>query len=161
MITQKQLRRFVELTKSACYDYAQVSDCGLGKLKQEYRNLGRRILKDIAERMGLTKGQYDIRWNPGGIACSGDSTLHTDKVYVALHDNCGSGWFYWRTVKGRRDFTGGPNQIVRWDDFCEPEGMVNLIRVLKVAQQGSFTDPSTGDIILNINQAIRMAAGVA
>ena len=160
-LTNAHLNLFIHLTKAAANDYSGDSECGPGNLKNEYKKLGRRILKYIAEKMALTPDQYDIRWNPGGIACSGDSTLHTDKVYVALHDNCGSGWFYWRTVKGRRDFTGGPNQIVRWDDFCEPEGMVNLIRVLKVAQQGSFTDPSTGDIILNINQAIRMAAGVA
>lgn len=92
------------------------------------------------------------------MACSGDHTLHTDKVYVALSDNLGMGRFYWRTVTGRKDYTGGANQIVRWDDFCEPEGMGNLIKVLKVAQQGSYKDPQTGDIIMNINQAIRMAA---
>ena len=156
MITQKQLRRFVELTKSACYDYAQVSDCGLGKLKQEYRNLGRRILKDIAERMGLTKGQYDIRWNPGGIACSGDSTLHTDKVYVALHDNCGSGWFYWRTVKGRKDYSGGANQIIRWDNFRTVADVDKLVARLREAQDL----PSTGSLVGDINRAMRVAAGV-
>lgn len=51
MITQKQLRRFVELTKTAVYDYSETSDTGLGRKKQEFRNLGRRILKDIADRM--------------------------------------------------------------------------------------------------------------
>ena len=104
-ITRKQLERFVTLTKEAQYDYIN---------KEEYRKLGRRILKRVVELMGLNKGEYDIRWNPGGQACSGDHTLHANWFYLALHDNIGSGWFYFRTCKGRKDYTGGHNQIVNW-----------------------------------------------
>jgi hypothetical protein len=85
--------------------------------KGEYRALGRHILKAIADALGLVRGQYDIRWNPGGIAVSGDHTLHTDKLYLALHDNCGFGFFYYRSCKGRKDYAGGPNQNVRWADL--------------------------------------------
>jgi len=68
--------------------------------------------------MGLTEGQYDIRWNAGGQACSGDHILHTDRVYLALHDNIGSGWFYWRKCNGRKDYRGMErNRIVSWTDF--------------------------------------------
>jgi hypothetical protein len=148
-ITTKQLARFVALTRLACYDYHN---------KEEYKKLGRKILKYIAEQMQLPKESYEIRWNPGGIACSGDHTLHTDRIYVALHDNIGSGWFYWRTVTGRKDYTGGQNQIVRWEKFLQPGGLDKLIGLLKVAQAGAYKDLSTGDIILNVNQAIRMAA---
>jgi hypothetical protein len=104
-IPQSDLVRFVNLTRSACYD---------DELKQEYRKLGRKILKALAGLMGLQKGEFDIRWNPGGIACSGDHVLHTDKIYVALHDNIRLGWFYWRKCNGRKDYTGGVNQIVNW-----------------------------------------------
>src|SRR5271165_5277282 len=123
-ITQKELERFVELRSEACYDYLN---------KEEYRKLGRKILKYIAEQMGLQKGEYDIRFNPGGQACSGDHTLHTDKVYLALHDNIGSGWFYWRTCNGRKDYSGGPNQIVTWNDFLR-YGVLGMVKTLKVAQ---------------------------
>ena len=64
--------------------------------------------------MGLQKGEHEIRWNPGGIAVSGDHTLHTNWFYLALHDNCGFGKFYFRTCKGMKDYTGGPNQNVPW-----------------------------------------------
>ena len=148
MITQKQINRFVTLTREAVYNEEK---------KAEYRRLGRKILTEIANLMGLQKGEYDIRWNPGGIACSGDHTLHTDRVYVALHDNLGSGWFYWRTCKGRKDYSGGQNQIVRWDTL-QKHGLNSLVEVLKVAQAGQYKDPSTGDIILDINLAIRMAS---
>lgn len=155
-VTPKHLARFVELTKLASYDYSGDGET-TGSLKQEFKNLGRRILKHIAEELKLVPGTYDIRWNPGGIACSGDHTLHTDKFYVALHDNIGSGWFYWRTVGGRRDYTGGPNQIVTWKQLLAPGGLDKLIRDLRIAQEG-YKDPQTGDIILNINQALRLAA---
>lgn len=104
-IKQSELVEFVNLTSGASYDADR---------KKRYQKLGKRILKAIAAQIGLSKGEFDIRWNPGGIAVSGDHTLHTDKFYLALHDNCGVGWFYWRTCNGRRDFAGGPNQLYYW-----------------------------------------------
>ncbi len=109
-VTKAELGRFVDLTTSASYDE---------RLKNIYHKLGRKLLKRIVEIMGLQKGDYDIRWNPGGIAVSGDHTLHTDWFYLALHDNIGSGWFYYRTVNGRKDFHGGPNIIVSWQTLLE------------------------------------------
>ena len=130
MITRKDLQRFVDLTAAAVYDTSGDSDCGLGTLKNEYKLLGRRILKEIVKQMGLQPGQYDIRWNPGGIACSGDHTLHAEWFYLALDDNIGSGWFYFRTCAGRKDYHGGPNQIVEWVWLIENgvKGLAALIR---------------------------------
>jgi len=125
MITTTARKNFAVMTRLACYNE---------DFKDQYKKLGRRILKEIAKLMGLKKGEFDIRWNPGGIACSGDHTLHTDKIYVALHDNCGTGWFYWRTCEGRKDYTGGSNQIVQWDEFVSIRGWDNLIKSLKAAQ---------------------------
>jgi len=122
------IRFFITSMRGAAYNY---------EVKEEYRKLGRSILRRIAKEMGLQKGEFDIRWNPAGIATPGDHTLHTDKVYLALHDNCGFGWFYWRTVEGRKDYTGGDNQIVRWTEFAAPGGFEKLVKVLKVAQAAS------------------------
>ncbi len=79
--------------------------------KAEYHRLARRYLKYIAKLLGLPKGSFDVRSNMGGIAVSGEVTLHTDDVYVQLspfpltfHD------ILIRTCKGRKDFTGGQNQ---------------------------------------------------
>lgn len=147
-ISPSELKRFVILTKSACHDYLN---------KEEYRKLGRKILKYIAEQMGLQKGEFDIRWNPGGDACSGDHTLHTDKIYLALHDNIGLGWFYWRTCCGRKDYTGGHNQVITWNRLIDT-GLGPLIEILKVAQKGSITMPN-GDVNFHIvpylNEAMR------
>ena len=138
-LNNKHLQRFVELTKQACYNYW---------LKQEYRNLGRRILKFIVEQLGLAKGEFDIRWNPGGVACSGDHILHTDKFYLALHDNIGLGWFFFRSCNGRRDYSGGQNINVTWNFLLQPEGLCNLIQSLKIIQAGGYKE-NNGDFNMN------------
>lgn len=109
-ITRSELNEFVYLTKAAQCDYIR---------KERYRKLGRKILSALAKHMKLQRGEYDIRWNPGGVACSGDHTLHANWFYLALHDNCGLGQFYFRTCKGRKDYCGGANQIVYWNQLIE------------------------------------------
>lgn len=52
----------------------------------------------------------DIRSNKGGPAVSGEVTLHGDSVYIQL--SADSEWFFFRTCKGRKDYTGGRNCIV-------------------------------------------------
>ena len=123
-INKTILARFAALSSTAGYNDAA---------KNEYKKLGRKILKATADALGLAKGEYDIRWNPGGIAVSGDNTLHTDTLYLGLHDNCGMGGFYYRTCKGRRDYCGGPNQWVKWAEFVETgiEGLAARLRRLQ------------------------------
>ena len=148
-VSPSEINRFVELTTLACYnDYN----------KQEYRKLGRRILKWIVDQLGLQTGEFDIHWNPGGVACSGDHRLNTDKFHLCCDDNLGRGWFYWRTTKGRKDYTGGQNQIVRWELLLK-QGLTPLVEQLRICQSSQWKDPVSGDVILNINQAIRMAVG--
>jgi hypothetical protein len=120
-ITKPILIHFARLTDTAQYNEEN---------KEKYRKLGKKILQELANQIGLAKGQYDIHWNPGGIACSGDHTLHGEKFYVALHDNTNSGWFYYRTCNGRQDCTGGRNIIVYWDQLinCGIEGLANAIK---------------------------------
>lgn len=122
-VNQKHITRFVELTNTAQYDVEK---------KEEYRRLGLRILYHITEQLGLDQTMYEIRWNPGGIAVSGDHVLHTDKIYLALHDNLGTGWFYWRTCNGRKDYTGGPNRTLPWATLLR-DGLTPLINQLKIA----------------------------
>jgi hypothetical protein len=115
------LINFVTLTGTAQYNEEN---------KQQYRKLGKKILQELANQLGFTSKQVRISWNPGGIACSGDHTLHGEKFYVALHDNIGLGWFYYRTCKGLKDYTGGRNIIVYWDQLinCGVEGLAKAIK---------------------------------
>lgn len=144
--TKANIKRFIYLTSHSCF---------IPPLKQEYKNLGRRILKYIAQEMALKEGEYEIRWNPGGIAVSGDHILHTQNVYLALHDNLGTGWFYYRRCEGLRDFSGGTNQIVHWKDI--ENGLEPLIEALKIMHVGWFKD-TTGDYVSSKGLVERRAA---
>lgn len=125
MISTKDISQFIYLTFASGYNEER---------KETYRLLGKRILSHIVSRLGLQPGQYEIRWNPGGIACSGDHILHTEKFYLSFCDNVGLGGFYWRTCKGMKDYCGGANQILSWS-FVR-RGLGPLIQELKIAQDG-------------------------
>lgn len=128
-VTPTKLRSLITLIGLTPYDYFH---------KEEYRRLGRSILRQLAKDMGLQKGEFDIRWNPGGVAVSGDHTLHTDKIYVAFHDNLNLGWFYWRKCHGRKDYGCGmdcPNQIVQWNSLLADGGWDKFVVALIAAQR--------------------------
>ncbi len=63
------------------------------------------FLRDIIKGLEHGASKANIRYNPGGIAGSGDAILHTSKIYVHINDfGC-----YYRTVKHDKDYTGGHN----------------------------------------------------
>ena len=75
--------------------------------KAAYKRLALSVLRSIARDLGLPKGSYSIRFNPGGIAVAGDAILHHDQFYLST----GEIGVMWRTCKGQKDYTGGTN---RW-----------------------------------------------
>lgn len=92
-------------TKSCSYDEAQ---------KRRFHATARSRLKRLAAELRLPAGSFDIRSNKGGIAVSGEITLHHEGAYVQVGQfglSSGHGILI-RSCKGRRDFTGGPNHFV-------------------------------------------------
>ena len=89
-------------TKPCAYDPEQ---------KRAFHTAARARLRRLAAELGLAPGSYDLRSNRGGMAVSGEVTLHHEAVYVQVcqpatgHDT----GVLIRTCRGRRDFTGGPN----------------------------------------------------
>jgi len=72
--------------------------------------------------LGLAEDQFDIRSNMGGIAVSGEVTLHTSPfegcengIYIQISRSCMSelGEVMFRTCKSQRDYTGGGNNFGR------------------------------------------------
>lgn len=98
-------------------------------VKNQFRKEGMALLRKVAKILGLEKGTYSIRYNPAGIACSGDCTLHHDRVYVMFNlDICD--WVLVRSCKGQKDYTGGPNRQYRFDDLQKygALGLANFVR---------------------------------
>jgi hypothetical protein len=81
-------------------------------------------------RSASPPGAYDMRNNKGGIAVSGEITMHSAHLYVQAcqpatgHD---SGLMF-RTCQGRGDYTGGRNNFASLDLLNEPEQLACTIR---------------------------------
>lgn len=78
--------------------------------KKEFRRLSRKMLKELADLTQL--GSADLRWNEGGIAVSGEATLHADNIYIQV-SGTDMGILY-RSCKSRKDYTGGRNCWYPW-----------------------------------------------
>lgn len=91
-------------TKSCSYDDAQ---------KRRFHATARSRLKQLAAELHLPPGTFEIRSNRGGIAVSGEVTLHHDRAYVQVGQfglSSGHGILI-RTCEDRRDYTGGANHF--------------------------------------------------
>lgn len=79
--------------------------------KRRFHCGARRQLRKLALALGFSRGTYDLRSNRGGMAVSGEITLHHDAVYVQVCQpatGADSGILI-RRCAGRRDYTGGRN----------------------------------------------------
>lgn len=83
--------------------------------KREFLRMSEQMAIMLAARMGLNEDQYDVRVNKGGVAVSGEVTLHTDNHYVQFsQSSVNLERFLVRSCKGRKDYTGGKNHFVNW-----------------------------------------------
>jgi hypothetical protein len=112
----------------ARFDFRRSVSYDLGA-KQQFHTQARRQLKQLAAVLGLVPGAYDLRSNQGGIAVSGEITMHGDKLYVQISQPAlgfDSGILF-RTCQGRRDYTGGINNFASLDLLHRPEELGRLI----------------------------------
>jgi hypothetical protein len=93
--------------------------------KAKFKRNALALLKQVNKALDLNA---DIRFNPGGWAVSGDAMLHADKVYIAITSS-EHGVMY-RTVKGRKDYSGGFNHWYSWSAL-EANGARGLIDAVK------------------------------
>lgn len=99
--------------------------------KRLFHGNARRGLLDLAQALGYRLGNYDLRSNQGGIAVSGEVTLHADRLYVqasqpATGNDTG---ILFRSCEGRRDYVGGRNHFASLDLLHEPRELARLIRM--------------------------------
>ena len=98
--------------------------------KRAFHARARRQLKQLADALGLASGAFDLRSNQGGIAVSGEVTLHADHLYVQAcqpatgHDT----GILFRTCQGRKDYHGGPNNFASLDLLNRPEDLARRIK---------------------------------
>jgi hypothetical protein len=129
--TAKQLTKLV-MSNIINGDAVKLPGWKEGSIKYEFHRLGKKVLKEVAAKMGLTDGSFDIRSNKGGIAVSGEITLHGEHIYIQLYQGSFFKKFVYRHCEGRKDYTGGIN---RWMDFSELIDMDTAVIQFKVAEQ--------------------------
>jgi hypothetical protein len=98
--------------------------------KRRFHTQARRRLLELAAALGFTPCAYDLRSNAGGIAVSGEITLHSDRLYVQVSQPAtGSDTgILFRSCEGRRDYTGGRNNFASLDLLHRPAELADLIR---------------------------------
>jgi hypothetical protein len=99
------------------------------KNKAEFKRLALKTLREL-DAMITQGNDSDIRYNAGGIAVSGEATLHGDKIYVQI-SNTDLGVLY-RTCEGRKDYAGGLNRWYGWENLIANgvQGLANTINPL-------------------------------
>ena len=110
-----------DFRRSVAYDIAA---------KRLFHSRARSRLRRVATALGLQPGDYDLRSNQGGIAVSGEITLHSDHIYVQASQSAmghHSGVLF-RTCNGRKDYVGGPNNFASLDLLNRPDELAHWIR---------------------------------
>jgi len=115
--------------KNAIFDFRKRVAYDPGAKRLFHRRAQRQLI-ELAAALGLAPCAYDLRSNEGGIAVSGEVTLHADRLYVqvsqpATHSDTG---ILFRTCEGRRDYTGGRNNFASLDLLHRPKELAALIR---------------------------------
>lgn len=103
--------------------------------KAAFHKAARRLLREVASQLGLSKSEFTIRSNEGGIAVSGDVTLHADSIYISIEQRFGGSDHYvlYRSCKGQGDYSGGCNNYMSVEDLESGDSVFRLQRVLQVA----------------------------
>lgn len=88
--------------------------------KTTFHRAAQEYLQQVASDMLLPEGSFDIRVNKGGFAVLGEVILHSDTLYVCLGGSVPLKTFYFRKVKGRKDYCGGNNNHLPYTALREP-----------------------------------------
>ena len=115
--------------------------------KAEFKRLGMKLAREVRKELGLRE-TADVRYNAGGIAVSGDVTLHIGNwdipeqgaiacngIYLQFNaDGFSSGLgIMYRHCSGPKDYGAGtstPNHWYSWQYLAE-FGVIGLVRTLQ------------------------------
>lgn len=87
-------------------------------------------MRQLAATLRLPAGSFDLRANKGGIAVSGEVTLHHERLYVQVSQPAfgGDTGVLIRTCRGRRGYVGGPNHFVPLAMLDDVDALADRVR---------------------------------
>ncbi len=119
--------------------------------KREFKLAAKHFLKHLFKHLGqpgsLAEREGEIRWNEGGIAVSGEATLHTEDLYVQISESFiadGKPIVMYRSCKSSTDYCGNQNNFVRFSNLLTQEGQdrfINHCKALQAAEQARRRAP--------------------
>ena len=106
--------------------------------KRRFHATARARLRHLAAELGFPPISFDLRSNQGGIAVSGEITLHHESVYVqvARAARGGDAGVLIRTCDGRRDYVGGPNHFAPLSILDDVPALGARVRAVMAAHCG-------------------------
>lgn len=109
------------------------SDSGAAA-KEAFHRQGKAFLRKVAMTLGLPPAEFRLTNNVAGIAVSGEVTLHTDDLYIQLHESCvgpGGVSVLYRDCKSREDYSGGRNRSVAMKDLMHEDHQQRFLSDLR------------------------------
>lgn len=112
--------------------------------KVAFHKQAKKLLTEVASRLEVT-GKYRLDTNMAGIAICGETTLHTDHLYIqASDDSSGNGnRLLFRTCKSQKDFSGGPNNYISFSDLADESKQSRFLKQLKMMAEQPTHDQQT------------------
>lgn len=106
--------------------------------KHEFKLAARHFLRNLAKllRPAFGEFEYEIRWNEGGVAVSGEATLHCDDLYVQVSDSAlsASPQIMYRSCKSNKDYCGNQNNFISFREITTEAGQTRFINHCKALQ---------------------------
>jgi hypothetical protein len=127
------------------FDWRKSCSCDTEQ-KAAFHRAAAAQMRKLAKALGLDAGTYDLRSNKGGVAVSGEVTLHHDLFYLqASQSVAGSDkGLLLRTCEGRKDYSGGRNHLLTLAMLDDPE---TLAAKVAVVQPGVKPDVDTDEYL--------------
>ncbi len=103
--------------------------------RRRFHTVARARLRRLATELSFPPASFDLRSNQGGIAVSGEITLHHERVYVQVCQpatRADTGILI-RTCEGRRDYTGGRNHFAPLSMLDDIPALAARVRAVMAA----------------------------
>lgn len=133
MDTLKKMKAMVSVLRTKDIGYDEFA-------KEEFKRSGQAAMKALAKELPFK--QMEVHFNPGGIAVSGDLSLHGmfedgRGIYIHVSQHCWDGSkvsCYCRAITSMKDYTGKRNNWLKDTDLLDIDGLKQtLINVSKEA----------------------------
>ncbi len=107
--------------------------------KRRFHATARARLRQLVAELRLQVGCFDLHSNQGGIAVSGEITLHGEQIYVQVCQpatRADSGILI-RTCRGRRDYCGGANHFAPLSLLDDIHALAAQVRAVMATRTGA------------------------